>query len=603
MADFEPKYQNLVELYQRSVESFSTNPLFGTKKGDQWVWMTYGEFGEKVDAMRGALAQIGIEKGDRVAVIADNRPEWAIAAYAAYGLGAGYVPMYESMLDKDWKYILNDCGAKALIVANGDILARCAAFKDELSTLETLVVMDDVAKDGAKSFDQMLKLGSEHPKEAIHPEPSDMAGLIYTSGTTGNPKGVLLSHKNLANNVSAIHVVFPIAAEDRSLSFLPWAHSFGQTVELHGLLSMGASMGIAESVSQILPNLLEVKPTLLFSVPRIFNRIYDSLHKKMDEAGGLKKALFEAAIANAQRQKALAEEGKSSGWADFKAGIFDKLVFAKVRERFGGRLKYAFSGGAALSKEVAAFVDDLGIKVYEGYGLTETSPIATVNFPGNRKIGSVGKAIPGVTIEIDRSVTDDPKHGEIVVHGHNVMQGYYGLEEENAKVFTGEGPERGFRTGDMGYVDADGYLYITGRIKEQYKLLNGKYVVPSPLEEKLKLSTFISNVMVHGMNEEFNVALVVPDFETLDRWASEHGLDPKDHKALVKQEQVHELFQKELDAQSTGFKQYEKVRKFLIIPEDFTVDNGMLTPTLKLKRRIVLETWADAIADIYKQGK
>ncbi len=600
MADFQPKFQNLVELYQRSVESFPKKPLFGTKRDGSWVWMTYEEFGEKVEAMRGALAKLGVEKGDRVAVIANNRPEWAVAAYATYGLGAGYVPMYESMLDKDWKFILNDCGAKALFVANGEILGRVAGFKDELSKLETLIVMDGAATEGAKTVDEMLKLGAENPKEAIHPEPSDMAGFIYTSGTTGNPKGVLLSHKNIAYNVSAIHVVFPISAEDRSLSFLPWAHSFGQTCELHGLFSMGASMGIAESVPKIIPNLAEVQPTLLFSVPRIFNRIYDALHKKMDEAGGLKKKMFEAAIANAQLQKALAADGKSSGWADFKAGIFDKLVFVKVRDRFGGRLKYAFSGGAALSKEVASFIDDLGIKVYEGYGLTETSPIATANFPGNRKIGSVGKAIPGVTIEIDRSVTNDPKHGEIVIRGHNIMQGYYGLDEENAKVFVGEGEDRGFRTGDMGYLDSDGYLYISGRIKEQYKLLNGKYVVPSPLEEKLKLSTFISNVMIHGMNEEYNVALVVPDFETLERWAKDNGLDAGDRTKLVKDPKVQELFKKELDEQSSTFKQYEKVRRFLVIADDFTVENGMLTPTLKLKRRIVLKTWEGALADIYK---
>lgn len=600
MADFVPKFQNLVELYQRSVEAFAGNPLFGVKKDGHFSWMTYREFGEQVEAMRGALAELGVTKGDRVAVISNNRPEWAVAAYATYGLGAGYVPMYESMLDKDWKFILDDCGAKALFVANGEILGRIAGFKSELPALETLVVLDGAATEGAKTFDEMLKLGGENPHDATHPDPEDMAGFIYTSGTTGNPKGVLLSHKNLAYNVSAIHIVFPISSEDRSLSFLPWAHSFGQTCELHALLSMGASMGIAESVPQIIPNLAEVQPTLLFSVPRIFNRIYDSLHKKMDEAGGFKKSMFEAAIANAQRQKALAAEGKSSGWADFKAGIFDKLVFVKVRDRFGGRLKYAFSGGAALSKEVASFIDDLGIKVYEGYGLTETSPIATANFPGNRKIGSVGKAIPGVTIEIDRTVTNDPKHGEIVVRGHNVMQGYYGLEEENEKVFVGEGPDRGFRTGDMGYLDSEGYLYISGRIKEQYKLLNGKYVVPSPLEEKLKLSTFISNVMVHGMNQEYNVALVVPDFETLERWAGENGLEVSDHEALVKQPKVHELFKKELDAQSTDFKQYEKVRKFLIIADDFTVENGMLTPTLKLKRRIVLQKWEEAIEGIYK---
>jgi long-chain acyl-CoA synthetase len=450
------------------------------------------------------------------------------------------------------------------------------------------------------TFDEVLQKGDESPAELVHPDPAQVAGFIYTSGTTGNQKGVLLTHRNMAHNVSAVLDLFPMSADDRSLSFLPWAHSFGQVVELHALFAWGASMGIAEAVDKIIVNLAEVKPTLLFSVPRIFNRIYDGLHRRMEEEGGLKKKLFYAGIENEKHRKQLAAEGKTSGIADLKHSVFDKLVFSKVRERFGGRLRYAFSGGAAIDKEVAEFIDNLGIMVYEGYGLTETSPVATANWPGSRKIGTIGKEVPGVRLEVDTEVTGDPKQGELVVYGHNVMKGYHNLPEENVKVFT---EDDGFRTGDMGYRDDDGFIHITGRVKEQYKLENGKYVVPTPLEEKLKLSPYVSNVMIYGYNKPYNVALVIPDMESLEKWAAEHGVDTSNHQQMVADPKVRELLWNEIERHSTEFKQYEKVRDFTVGLEDFTTDNGMLTPTLKVKRRFVLERYEDQIEGLYRKAK
>jgi len=398
-----------------------------------------------------------------------------------------------------------------------------------------------------------------------------------------------------------MHEVFPMSPEDRSLSFLPWAHSFGQTVELHGLFSMGASMGIAESVDKIIDNLSEVKPTLLFSVPRIFNRIYDRLQKQTAEGPALRRKIFESAIANSAYRKKLAEEKRTSGFADFKQRIFDKVVFTKVRDRFGGRLRYAFSGGAAISKEVAEFIDNLGITVYEGYGLTETSPIATANWPGARKIGSVGKAIPGVRIAIDLGATGDPRNGEIVVYGHNVMQGYYNQPDEDAKVFTPDPVtgQRGFRTGDMGFLDDEGFLTITGRIKEQYKLENGKYVAPSHLEDQLKLSSFIANSFIYGDNRPYNVALIVPDMAELEKWAAGRAIHKRGEELLA-DEQVNALVQGEVDKYSSEFKQFEKIKKVKLIAEDFTQENGMLTPKLSLKRRVVMQKYGEALDKLYR---
>jgi long-chain acyl-CoA synthetase len=595
MPEFQPKFESLVQVFKSSTEKFGDRALFGVKRDGQWQWMTYGEWGDRTRRLRTALQHLGVQAGDRVAVIANNSPEWAMGAYASYGLGAAYVAMYESQLDKEWKHILKDCGAKVLFVANEEIAQRVRNFRDALPDLKEVIVLSGTPKGGEHAFADLLQYEAS---DLVDPGPGAIADFIYTSGTTGEPKGVRLTHRNLAYNVSAMHVLLPMEPDDRSLCFLPWAHSFGQTVELHGLLSMGGSLGLAESVDKIIANLAEVKPTLFISVPRVFNRIYDGLHARMNEEGGLKKKLFEKALETAAERKRLAAQGKSSAWLDFKFKILDGLVFSKVRERFGGRLKYAFSGGAAISKEVAEFIDNLGITVYEGYGLSETSPIATANYPGARKIGSVGKPIPGVEIEIDVSATDDPVQGEVLIFGHNIMEGYHNLEKANAEVFVERNGRRGFRSGDMGLIDDEGFLHITGRVKEQYKLLNGKYVVPTPLEEKMKLSPYISNAMVYGMNREFNVAVVIPDYEALKNWAAEKGLDPNP-ASLAKSDELRALIEDEVNQFSAEFKGYEKARKLFIGDEDFTTDNGMLTPTLKLKRRVVLQRYNDAIESLY----
>jgi long-chain acyl-CoA synthetase len=450
--------------------------------------------------------------------------------------------------------------------------------------------MDPATKtsDKVKSFKELAKTDKKVPP--IKPTGKDIACFIYTSGTTGNPKGVILSHNNIASNVSAIHDVFPWSSSDRSLSFLPWAHSFGQTVELHGLFSMGASLAICEAVDKIIDNLGETKPTLLFSVPRIFNKLYGAVQKQIaSKPGVIQKAV----------KSALATRGKQRKGEDISVGeglvlaLTDKVVFAKVRARFGGRLKYAFSGGAAISTEVAEFIDGIGITVYEGYGLTETSPIATANWPNNRKIGSVGKAIPGVKISIS------PEH-EIIVHGPNVMTGYHNRKEENDAVFT---PDGGFRTGDMGRLDDQGFLFITGRIKEQYKLENGKYVVPTPLEEQIKLSPYVANVMVYGDNRLYNIALVVANVDAVKSWGKDNGVAESDPEKLLANPKVRALFMKELEHYGEKFKGFEEVKDFALVSEDFTVDNGMLTPSLKVKRRKVFEKYQPVIDALYAKKK
>ncbi len=592
------KYANLVELVEQSVEHYAGRELFGTKVGSSWRWITYGEFGRLVDAFRAGLAARGVGKGDKVAVIANNRVEWAVAAYAVYGLEACYVPMYEAQAEKEWQFILKDCEAKVLLVANQSIYAKTKDYVSSIPSLKHVIAFEGSTTD-THTYESVLAEGRLKPVAAVHPDAESICGFIYTSGTTGEPKGVMLSHGNIASNVSAVHEIMDMEQEDRSLSFLPWAHSFGQTVELHCLLSMGAAMALAESVDKIIDNLAEVRPTLIMSVPRIFNRIYDRVQKQIREKPKPVQKLVAAGLAAAKKRR---EGGRLTllEVAAFEAA--DRLVFEKVRARFGGRLKYAFSGGAAISREVAEFIDGIGVMVYEGYGLTETSPIATANAPGRRRIGSVGRAIPLVRVVLDHKITNDPENGEVILYGPNIMKGYHNRPEENKAVFTEDG---GFRTGDMGRLDRNGYLYITGRIKEQYKLENGKYVVPSPLEEKLKLSQYIANVMVHGSNKPYNVALIVPDMTELREWAKkpENGIESLSDDSLLADPKVKNLIRAELEAYSGDFKQFEKVLKFELVKEDFTVGNGMLTPSMKLKRRNVWQVYGDKVEKLYGGGK
>ena len=591
------KFDTLVEIFSESTKRFAQSPLFGEKRDGEWKWLTYGAFKEKVDNLRGGLAGLGVKSGDRVAVISNNRAEWAVGAYATYTLGAAYVPMYESQHDAEWAYILNDCGAEVCFVPSEKIKARLLAVRGDCPALKHVITFTgDESEDDTMA--SLLRRGAETPAPLVTPDKSALAGLIYTSGTTGKPKGVKLSHGNMAHNVSAMHEMLAIGPGDRSLSFLPWAHSFGQVVELHGLFSMGASLAIAEGVEKLLANMAEIGPTLVFSVPRVFNKLYAGLNKKMEAMPPLRRKLLNAAMANAAELRSLHDNGKSSVFVELAHKLFDKVVLSKVRGAFfGPNLKYAFSGGAAISREVAEFIDNIGVTVYEGYGLTETSPIATCNSPKGRRIGSVGKSIPGTRVSIDKEAASDPLHGEVICYGHNVMQGYYNLPEENEKVFTADG---GFRTGDMGYVDADGFLYITGRIKEQYKLENGKYVVPVPIEEAMKLSPWVINVMVHGANRPYNVAIVVPDMEKLKAWAAEKSIPVDPLPALLQHADVLAHYRDEIAKHTQEIKGYERVRNFALVAEDFSIDNDLLTPKMSLKRRNVVQRYETTINGLYE---
>jgi long-chain acyl-CoA synthetase len=583
-------FNTLVELYQQACAQFADREMLGTKKADKWQWITYRQFRNLVDDARGGLAGLGIQPGDRVAFIGDNSVEWAIAAYASYGLGAAFVPMYQSQRPVEWQFILEDCDARVVIAANEATYDVLYKMRESLPSLRHVIGVTR-PDDAPGSWRGLLAAGAARPVPVIAPDPQSVAAFIYTSGTTGKPKGALLSHRNITSNIQAVHQLYEFTPDERYLSFLPWAHSYGQTVELHSLFSWGASMAINDELPKLLANLAEVKPTLLVAVPRIFNRIYNAVTREIAGQPGLAKKIIEHGLQQAVKRT----RGEPlTPFDKLELAIDDKLVFQKIRERFGGRLRYAFTGSASISRDVIEFIDALGIEVYEGYGLTETSPVVTTNSPGHRKFGSVGRVIPGVRVEIDTSVTEDHQDGEIIVYGPNVMLGYHNRPEENAQALM---PDGGLRTGDLGRFDADGYLYITGRIKEQYKLENGKYVMPSPLEEALKLSPFIANVMIHGDGRPCNVALVVPDLQAVQGWAQKQGLTLREYPAG--DDRVRALITSEIERLSGDFKGFEKPRAIALVTEDFTIANGLLTPTLKLKRHDVLARHSAVIDELY----
>ncbi|MDJ0854840.1 MAG: long-chain fatty acid--CoA ligase [Desulfobacterales bacterium] len=589
------KPDNLVELIENSLEKYPDNAMFGTKnRAGEYEWVTYREVGKRIDNLRSGLSQAGINRGDAVGIIANNCTEWAISAYATFGLGGRFIPMYEKELRKIWKHIINDGGIKLLLVATREIYDQIEAMRDELPALENVYRIEG---QGENTMSGLEELGAARAVRSIHPQPEDIAVLIYTSGTTGDPKGVLLSHGNFTSNVLAGHKVFPgLNQHDRGLSILPWAHSFGQTGELYLYSHIGGSIGFMGDVTTLGDDMGKVQPTFLIAVPRVFNKIYAGLWAKMDAKGGLAKKLFEIGIAAAKERRQQSKKGQANFLTNLKFKIADAVVFNKIRARFGGRLTGALSGSATMNVEIGHFFSDLGIPVYDCYGLTETSPAATMNGPLAHKPGSVGRPIEHVRVAIDKVFSDGDEDGEIIIHGPNVMQGYHNKPEATKEVMTADG---GFRTGDRGRLDQDGFLFITGRIKEQYKLENGKYVFPAAIEEEIKLHPLVENAMIHGEGQAFNVCLVVPDFVVLEKYATGHGM-PTDPQALVQNKEIKGMISDEITKCLKGkFGGYEIPKKFIYLSENFSLDNGTLTQTMKLKRRAVLEQQKDQITKLY----
>ncbi len=584
---------NLVVLWETAASRYADNPYIGTRNSTgAYDWITYREVDRRIRNLRGGLAKRGIGRGDAVGIIANNRLEWVIAAFATYSLGARYVTMYESELIKTCQYIVTDASVKVLFVSKHDILEKVKDFPHSIPSLEEIILIEGQGKNTMAALEQA---GATHPANPVSPEKNDIAGLIYTSGTTGDPKGVLISHWNFCSNILAATERYPhLSSEDRCLNILPWAHSFGQVMELYFFTKIGGSIGIMGSTATIVSDMAQVRPTFVVAVPRVFSKIYESLHAAMNEKGGVAKKLFFAGL---QSAKARRNGGKGRITDEITYRVADRIVFKKIRDRFGGRLKQALTGAAAINPEISYFFNDIGISLYEAYGMTELSPGISANAPIANRPGSVGLPLPGVKVVIDKSIVEEgAKDGEIIVYGPNVMRGYHNKMEQTREVMT---PDGGLRAGDRGRLDEEGFLYITGRIKEQFKLENAKFVFPAAMEEDITLIPLVQNALIYGDNRPYTVCIVVPDPYALGKFGEKHELTA-DVETLTQRKDIQEMIAQEICGSLAGkYGGYEIPKKFLFLSEAFSTENGMLTQTLKMKRKVILEKHMADIESLY----
>jgi long-chain acyl-CoA synthetase len=579
------------------VDSFDRPDALMHKAGGEWKTLSHRDVYERVAALAAALEAGGVEPGDRVALLSENRPEWAIVDYAVTGMGAADVPLYPTLPANQIAYILKDSGAKAVFVSTREQAAKIAQVRDQLPDLARVVAFDDVGDvPGVERMSDVLASGRRAIAEgratdfraaAARVERDDLATLIYTSGTTGLPKGVMLTHWNLASNVAACRQqnALPVLPDDLALSFLPLSHVFERMVD-YWYWDAGITIAYAESMEKVVDNFVEVCPTVAVSVPRLFEKIY----ARVVGGAGLKGKIAHWAVGVGGRVVDARMAGRApGGLLAAQAKLADRLVFSKLRARTGGRLRTFISGGAPLSAEIARFFFAAGLPVYEGYGLTETSPVIAVNKPSAVRLGTVGTIFPGVEVRIG-------DQGEILARGPNIMKGYWNNPDATREMVDADG---WFHTGDVGELDADGFLKITDRIKNLLVTAGGKNVAPQPIENVAAMSPFVAQVVMIGDRRAFPALLVVPDFENLLPWAKEHGLGTTDRAELSRDPRVQKLMEDETIGRLSGFARYEMPKKVAIIPDEFTIDDGSLTPTLKIKRRVVEQRYKDLIESLY----
>src|ERR1700674_2475711 len=589
-------YGTLPSRFLNAIDNLPNPRAQMVRRDGRWEAISSQEFLRRAARLSTALVQLGVKPGDRVGLFSANRPEWHTADFAINGSGAVTVPIYFNESPDRMTYILKHCGAKVLFVVGASQLRKILAVRPSIPDLEQIIVADggvDIPSEclryetliaGASATDI-----SSYRLRASQVLPGQLASLIYTSGTTGEPKGVMLTHNNFCSNVHDVGHDFSLdPAKDLATSFLPLAHIYGRTLDYIYIFG-GTPLSYVESLEAVAQALLEVRPTITAAVPRFFEKIYARIVEQGSKATGVKRMLFDWAMNVAQRPAPWRATGAPASLA-LKARwkLADELVYKKFRLGLGGRLRIISSGGAPLSQTLAEFFWTVGIPIYQGYGLTETSPIVSSNYPVNR-MGSSGKPIPNVQV---RAAED----GEILVKGPCVMQGYYKNPEATREVLSEDG---WFRTGDIGYVDKDNYLFITDRKKDLLKTAAGKFVAPQPIENALKTSPYILNAMVVGDRRKFIVALLVPNAATVAAKAADQGIKFASKTELAAHPWVHALIDSEVKRLTVHLAQYETIKRFALLPEDFTFDNGTLTFTLKLKRRVVEQQYAAIIESLY----
>ncbi len=595
------RFETIGGMLDGLLEKFAgaARPIVMWKSEDGYRGIGYREFGEWVGRISAGLASLGVKPGDRVALISENRPEWVVADMAMVRLGAVNVSLYPSLTPKQVEYILADAGVTCAIVSNRLQFNKIVKIRAALPCLKDVVSFSDLGIPDAVSFADLAARGDAfehaHPgyvrAESARVTPDHLLTLIYTSGTTGNPKGVMLTHRNLVSNILASTECIPFLPDDILLSFLPLCHSFERMGGYYSAMACGVTIAYAESIDTVRENILEVRPTIVTTVPRLFERIYNGLLKQARAMPPAKRLIFNWAMSVRASVAARPGPARLPLPLKLRRAIADRLVFSKIRSRMGGRIRFFVSGGAALSRELGEFFESIGIGIVEGYGMTEASPVISVNRPGRGKFGTVGTAIPDVSIRIAAD-------GEILAKGPNVMLGYW-----NDPVATKEAVDDDgwLHTGDIGTFDADGYLVITDRKKHLIVSSGGKNIAPGPIEAAFLRSGLIHQILIIGDGRGYLTALIVPEFDHLrERLAGvADGPAPTDRE-LVSAAAVRKIFQEEIDAIQKEFASFERIRRFTLIPSAFSPEEGEITPTLKIRRSVVEKKYRETIERMYE---
>lgn len=594
----------LPDILKEALEKYPRPDCIAAKVHSKWVTYSTEEVARKSQTVARALLHLGLKKGDRIALVSPNRPEWNFVDLGAVSIGVITVPLYANSIPKDYEYVINHAECRLVFCSGGEIYQKVKSILPKCPSVERVYVFD--AEEEVEPFDQFLALGETHAidltpyTQAIQPE--DWATFLYTSGTTGVPKGVILTHHNIVSNVLTVRSLNLIpkatAGEPlRALSFLPLNHSFERMV-FYTYLAMNIGIYYAESLDTIAANLREVRPHVFTSVPRLLEKVYERIMATGQTLTGLKRKLFFWAMDLVKDYDP--EKAAEYPWTyKLQLGLARKLVFSKWREALGGNVGVIVTGASALPRHLARIFWGAGIPIMEGYGLTETSPVISVNTFDAYRIGTVGRPIPGVQVRIEPLEGYPEGEGEIVVKGPNIMVGYYKNPEATAEVLK----DGWFYTGDVGRLDKDGFLMITDRKKEVFKTAGGKYIAPQPIENMLKSSLYIEQAMVIGEYRKFPAALLVPNFPMLEKWAREHNITVTNREALVHHPEIIALIQREVDAVNENFSQYERIKKFILLTKEWSIEGGELTPTLKLKRRVLLEQYKDAIEALYAEAE
>ncbi len=585
-------------MLEHSIEHYGDNPALAHKpKGGTYQDISYTELGESVDAFSKGLNALGVQKEDRVAILSENRPEWAISDFGILKAGAVTVPMFSTLTAAQVGYILKDSGSKIICVSTSRQLEKVTAIRDEVPTLEQIIVFDaleDEPPAGVIQFEAVCELEGEGRETEASED--DIATIIYTSGTTGDPKGVMLTHANFIFNLQACKSLIDVSDADVLLSFLPLSHVFERLGGHYVPLFSGAKIAYAESTFTVAQNMREVAPTVMLSVPRLYETMHDRILRAVQEGSSLKQKIFHWGVSVGSAVSSAIQNGKKpSAVLQLQQNIADKLVFAKLKAATGGRLRFFVSGGAALPQSIAEFFHAAGILILEGYGLTETSPVISMNHPAGWKFGTVGAPVPGIEVHI-------AEDGEILTRGPHVMKGYFNNESATAEVIDEEG---WFYTGDIGIVDEEGFVKITDRKKNIIVLSNGKNVAPQPIESELVQSPFINQILLVGNERKNLAALIVPNFDALKAWAEENGIETGstdgETPPLHETREVQQLVQSEIRDRLTDFADFEQVRRFTLLEQEFTQEADEMTPTLKLKRNVIIERYGDAIEEMYPE--